>query len=151
MSIERKAGFHYCDNCDFVTDSVAFLSAHYREQHSLQKGTGRVAEMIEEAKREQAKRDPVQYRFDILYPEFLREMARIADYGAKKYGEYNWTKSRLKGGQGPMSHIFEHMNQYNMSEPYDHTEIGTDRKIHLAAIAFNAMMEYWYEDHPTVK
>ena len=32
-------------------------------------------------------------RYDILTPEFLHLLAKIADYGAKKYGDFNWKKS----------------------------------------------------------
>ena len=37
----------------------------------------------------EAIRNPQDIRYDILDPDFLHFMARIADYGAKKYGEYN--------------------------------------------------------------
>jgi hypothetical protein len=94
-----------------------------------------------------AKRDPVSYRFDILDPSFLRVMAKIADYGAKKYGDLNWHKSRLTGQASPVNHIMKHLTSYAGHEPYDHPEIGNHRKMHLAAIAFNAMMEFWYEEH----
>lgn len=94
---------------------------------------------------ESAKRDIRGIRYDILDPDFEEMLAKIAHFGAVKYGEFNWHKSRLTGDQGPMNHIRKHYKSYMRNEPYDHTELGTDRKIHLAAIAFNAMMEYWYE------
>jgi hypothetical protein len=97
-----------------------------------------------------AKRDPSKVRYDILVPEFEHFMAQIANYGAEHYGDLNYQKSRLVGNQSPINHIREHLFQYLSSEPYDHPEIGTDRKIHLAAIAFNAMIEFWYESHPEV-
>jgi hypothetical protein len=100
---------------------------------------------------EEAKRDKKAFRYDILSGQFLYEMARIANYGAEHYGDFNWCKSRLTGEKGPINHIYDHIRKYQENEPYDHTEIGTERKIHLAAIAFNAMMEYWYECHPEVK
>lgn len=85
-------------------------------------------------------------RYDILDPEFEEIMAMIADYGAKKYGDFNWHKSRLTGNRGPMNHIRKHWAAYMLNEPYDHPKIGTHRKYHLAAIAFNAMMEFYYEN-----
>lgn len=94
---------------------------------------------------ESAKRDIRGIRYDILDPDFEEMMAKIAHFGAVKYGEFNWHKSRLTGDQGPMNHIRKHYKSYMKGEPYDHHELGKDRKIHLAAIAFNAMMEYWYE------
>ena len=98
-----------------------------------------------------AKRDPVSFRFDILDPEFLQALAAIADYGAKKYGDLNWHKSRLTGDKSPVNHMFKHLLQYQGEMKYDHPEIGSERKLHLAAVAFNAMMEFWYECHPEVK
>ena len=95
----------------------------------------------------EAKRDPVSYRFDILDPSFIRKMAEIAAYGANKYGDFNWHKSRLTREKGPINHMENHLNMYKNEIPYEHPEVGDDKKIHLAAIAFNAMMEYWYEEN----
>lgn len=89
-------------------------------------------------------RDPVDVRYDVIYAEFLRVMAKIGAVGAEKYGDFNWHKSRLTGANGPINHIHKHLVSYELREKYDHKEIGEDYKIHLAAIAFNAMMEYWY-------
>ena len=96
-------------------------------------------------KPEEAKRNPQNLRYDILDPEFEDLMAKIADYGAKKYGELNWHISRLEGDKSPINHIRKHLNKYRLKQPYDHSEIGLDPKIHLVAIAFNAMMEFYYE------
>jgi hypothetical protein len=93
---------------------------------------------------EQAKRDPVGYRYDILDVEFLELMAKIAAYGAKKYGDLNWHKSRLDGEKGPMNHLMNHYKMYMNMEPYDHGEVTDSPACHLAAIAFNAMMEFYY-------
>jgi hypothetical protein len=93
---------------------------------------------------EVAKRASVGYRYDILDVDFLELMAKIASYGAKKYGDLNWHKSRLEGEKGPMNHIMDHAIKYIQGVPYDHPEVGSDVKIQLAAIAFNAMMEFYY-------
>lgn len=94
-----------------------------------------------------AKRDRVNVRYDILNPSFLQKMAQVAALGAAKYGEYNWQKSRLIGEDSPINHMHIHLNAYSRGERYDHSEIGITRKEHLVAIAFNAMMEYWYEEN----
>lgn len=85
-------------------------------------------------------------RYDILIPEFLECMAKIAHYGAIKYGDFNWQISRLTGNKGPINHMYKHLNSLRTNEPYDHSELGTERKWHLAAIAFNAMMEFYWEN-----
>lgn len=94
----------------------------------------------------EAKRNPTSVRYDILDPDFLKSLAQIAHYGAEKYGDLNWHKSRLEGDKGCINHIYKHLGAYRNAEPYDHQELGQSRKWHLAAIAFNAMMEFWYEN-----
>jgi Domain of unknown function (DUF5664) len=93
---------------------------------------------------EQALRNPCDFRYDILDTLFLEFMAKIASYGAIKYGEFNYQKSRLSRGNSPINHIYGHLKEYRDGNPYDHLEVGIDSKIHLAAIAFNAMMEFYY-------
>lgn len=92
----------------------------------------------------EAQRDSVNYRYDILDPVFLQLMAEIANYGAIKYGDFNWKKSRLTGEKSPINHIYRHLYKYRTGQTYDHCEVGTEKYIHLAAIAFNAMMEFYY-------
>lgn len=96
----------------------------------------------------EAKRNSTNVRYDVIMAEFEKTLAQIGHYGAETYGDLNWQKSRLRGGKGPVNHIRKHLTDYRLGEPYDHPEIGTDKKIHLAAIAFNAMMEFWYESQP---
>jgi hypothetical protein len=93
---------------------------------------------------EEAKRISRPIRYDILDPDFLEDLAKIADFGAKKYGDLNWQLSRLTADKGPVNHIYKHLGSYRKNEPYDHEELGTQRSLHLAAIAFNAMMEYYW-------
>lgn len=83
-------------------------------------------------------------RYDILIPRFLDDMARIAYYGAKKYGDFNWQISKLEGDKSSVNHMYKHLTSYRLNEPYDHEELGTQRSLHLVAIAFNAMMEYYW-------
>lgn len=98
-----------------------------------------------------AKRQPVDFQYHRLNWNFIKLMAQIADYAANKYGSVEqYTDSRLEGEKSPLNHIAEHMRQYIAREPHDKF---TDIRFHLAAIAYNAMMEMWYLDHggPTVK
>lgn len=96
-----------------------------------------------------ARRDPLNARYDTIYPMFIRAMAMIGAYGAEHYGEGNWMKSRLTSDKSPVNHIHHHLIDYQSGQPYDHTEIGEAKLWHLAAIAFNAMMEFYYEDTHT--
>jgi Domain of unknown function (DUF5664) len=90
-------------------------------------------------------RNPVDFRYDILDPEFMHMLARVAHYGAEKYGDFNWQKSRLAGNKSPLNHLEYHLNQYRQQLEYDHFD--GRHCWHLAAIAFNAMMEFWYSQN----
>jgi hypothetical protein len=90
-----------------------------------------------------ATRVPVDFRYDALNPAFLKMLARIAAYADTKYGSWSqYTKSRLTGEKGPVNHMQEHLRAYVMGEGYD--RFDGDPRWHLAAIAYNAMMAYWY-------
>jgi dATP/dGTP diphosphohydrolase len=93
---------------------------------------------------QEAKRNPQNLRYDILDPLFLEHLARIADYGAKKYGDLNWHQSHLEGDKSAINHIYKHLKSFRLEEPYDHQELGSGKEWHLAAIAFNAMMEFYW-------
>lgn len=93
----------------------------------------------------EAIRNSQNIRYDILDPLFLECMAKIADYGAKKYGNFNWQKSYLTDDKGCINHIYKHLKSFRLEELYDHPEIaGEGKEMHLAAIAFNAMMEFYW-------
>lgn len=85
----------------------------------------------------------MKYRYDALNWDFIKMMAEIAEYAGEKYGApEQYTISRLEGNQSPINHIAEHLRQYTCGDPYDHFD--SDVRYHLAAIAYNAMMEFWY-------
>ncbi len=89
------------------------------------------------------KRDPVDFRYDAIHPTFLKWMACIGAYADNKYGAWDQYKSaRLVGDKAPVNHIFEHLRQYQEGEMYDHFD--GDTRWHLVAIAYNAMMEFYY-------
>ena len=89
------------------------------------------------------KRVPVDFRYDALNPQFIKMLAEIGSYAATKYGSWEqYAAGRLVGEKSPVNHIYEHLRQYQMGEPYDHFEGHVGR--HLAAIAYNAMMEWHY-------
>lgn len=93
---------------------------------------------------EVAKRNPVPYRYDLLVWDFIKGMALMGNLGAKVYGDRNWQKSKLEGDKSPMNHMAEHYRAYMAGEVHDH--FG-DRKSQLVAIAFNAMMEWYWESN----
>jgi len=97
-----------------------------------------------------AKRQPVDHQTHRLNWQFIILMGKIAHYAAEKYGSVEqYTDSRLEGEKSPINHIIGHIADYCARKPHD--KFG-DLKMQLAAIAYNAMMEFWYLEHggPTV-
>jgi hypothetical protein len=90
----------------------------------------------------EAKRVPVDYIYHQLNWDFIHGMATIAAYAATKYGSVQqYADSRLAGEKSPVNHMLRHMGQYITGENHDH--FGNVES-HLLAIAYNAMMEYYY-------
>jgi hypothetical protein len=97
-----------------------------------------------------ARRETVTYSYEGLNWDFIKILAEIAGYAKEKYGSAEqYTKSRLEGEKSPVNHIAEHMRMYLTREKHDH--FG-NLEHQLGAIAYNAMMEFWYLHHggPTV-
>jgi hypothetical protein len=89
------------------------------------------------------KRVPVDFRYDAVNPDFLLALAKIGSYASEKYGSWSqYTGARLLGDKDPVNHIYEHLRQYQMNEGYDHFD--GDVRWHLVAVAYNAMMSFWY-------
>jgi hypothetical protein len=103
--------------------------------------------------RRKATRVPVKFNYTGLNFDFIQQMAEIVPYADAKYETFaQYTRSRMTGEASPINHLVEHARQYMMDEPYDHFD--GDRGRHLVAIAYNAMIEWFYlkrfgpERHP---
>jgi hypothetical protein len=83
---------------------------------------------------------------------FLQAMNEIGEYGFLKYGENSFQSRRCQGdfGRGNLRrvqteqiifHGSVHFFEYYQGRKHDHFD---DTLHHLAAVAFNAMMEYMY-------
>lgn len=89
------------------------------------------------------KREPVDFDFTALNWDFIKQLAQIPPYAAEKYGSWEqYRDARLRGEKSPMNHIIEHARQYMMGEPYEKFDKHLGRQ--LVAIAYNAMMEWYY-------
>ena len=93
-----------------------------------------------------AHRTHLGVRYDLLEPAFLRAMAQLMSHG-QHYDMVTGVREQWKRGleddKCPLNHIMDHLCAYELSEPHDH--LGS-RKGHLAAIAVNAMFEYFFEE-----
>lgn len=95
----------------------------------------------------------MQPKLDNLMPGFLEAMDDIGRYGFVKYGADSFQARRLKGDVSRymdrvtkdmiMSHVREHAWAYQRGEIHDNFHT---LKHQLAAIAFNAMMEYYFAE-----
>lgn len=92
---------------------------------------------------EKVKRVPVDFDYSALNWDFLKQMAQIPPYATEKYGAWQqYSHARLEGEKSPENHIVEHLRSYMLGEPYDKFDGDVGR--HLAAIAYNAMMAWYY-------
>jgi hypothetical protein len=99
-------------------------------------------ENFKKAKVAETKRQPVDYRYDALNWDFIHMMAEVAHLGGQKYGTpEQYISARLIGEKSPMNHILNHYREYMKGELHDHFH---DLEHHLAVIAYNAMMEFYY-------
>jgi hypothetical protein len=93
--------------------------------------------------------------YPFLSQKFLEAMNEIGEYGHQKYGEQSFHARALKGdksrGEGAIggrtsseaiaNHAHEHFGEYLIGERHDHFDT---RRHQLAAVAFNAMMEFYF-------
>ena len=73
-------------------------------------------------------------RYDLIKWEFIREMAKVMDEGAKSHGEDNWTTGMPRATV--INHMFEHWHQWLE---------GDRNEPHLAKMAFGLMALWYYE------
>lgn len=87
--------------------------------------------------------------FDCLSKKFLEAMNDIGAYGHSKYGVDSFQHRRISGDRSRwmdrvepeyiQKHVNEHFAMHLRGEIHDHFNT---RRHQLAAVAFNAMMEY---------
>jgi hypothetical protein len=83
-----------------------------------------------------------------LIVEFIKAMEDIGEYGYSKYGENSFeilalNNNRVRSVRTACNtdHIFDHNAEYIRNEKHDYFRT---LKHQLAAVAFNAMMEFYY-------
>lgn len=96
------------------------------------------------------KRIPVDFRFDLVNPEFVAAMAKIAHHGSTRYdatpnqewGQLNYQLDRLVGEKSPLNHALHHICQFMMGIRYDRYD--GNKSWHLVAAAYNLSMLYYH-------
>lgn len=90
--------------------------------------------------------------YEFLHPKFIEAMQDIGRYGYEKYGEDSFEARVRKGDstRGELArtrpgqiaeHAEAHFDMYLRGIPHDHFNT---RRHQLAAVAFNAMMEFYF-------
>jgi len=104
-------------------------------------------------KKEDPKRKEVDYLFTCLDWNFIKALGQLGKSGQKSQEDEgnipNYQKVRRTGDKSNINHLINHITSYICKEPHP---LGS-RKWHLVAIAFNAMMEFFWvnkEDDDTV-
>jgi len=102
---------------------------------------------------EEATRNLVPYRYDLLPPEALREWAERLSLGAEKYGDDNWKKG-LPGPKNPLNHALAHLIAYMRKREggvgFDELDEDGDTPAQdLGAILCNIGFEYYFRSHPS--
>ncbi len=93
----------------------------------------------------------MKVEFQHLDADFLRVMNALGEYGFTKHGDKSFQARKLRGdgreGYDRMQkselsrHAREHFDAYERGEVHDH--FG-DLEFQLAAVAYNAMMEFYF-------
>ena len=76
---------------------------------------------------------------DIIDVNFLKALVENGILGCRQHNDTTW-KQENRPERDPFEHLLGHAEKYQNSEQH---ELG-DETYHLVAIAYNAMMEYYW-------
>jgi hypothetical protein len=88
---------------------------------------------------------------ETLDASFIGAMQEIGLFGLLKHGDHSFaeckTRPPIENGKtrNMLQHVMDHMTSYRVGEPH---ELG-DCRYHLAAAAFNLMMEFYFYQKET--
>lgn len=75
-------------------------------------------------------------RYDLMLPDWLREIAEVLGEGSIKYGDNSWMRIPL---DEHLNHVMAHIQQYRE---------GDRSERHLINIVCRMMFSYWTDKHP---
>lgn len=85
------------------------------------------------------KYDTDKLRYDLIDPLFEEELAKVATFGCRKYGELNWQKVD-NGKKRYFNALRRHLKEYEKGNMLD-DETGF---LHLSHAAWNIMALIWF-------
>lgn len=79
-------------------------------------------------------------RYDLVHPDAHEDMVKVLEVGAKKYGEYNWTKGM--SWSTILQSLKRHLAAFEKGEDYD----SDDGLLHISHLACNVhfLNAYYY-------
>lgn len=97
-------------------------------EHEMQERSGLVLAMKRPPPEVEGRKDDSEKpRVDLLDPMALNEVARVLTFGAKKYGEYNWTRGMA--WHRPFAALLRHAWAFWGGEEFD-PETGLSHMAH---------------------
>lgn len=78
----------------------------------------------------------IPVRYDLVLPDWHREVAEVLHEGAEKYGDYDWQNIPL---DSHLNHLVAHVNMFRE---------GNKDERHLINISCRAMFAYYKDKHP---
>jgi len=78
--------------------------------------------------------------FELIDPDFLKDVAKVLTFGANKYGLFNWQNAKQKELHHLTGAIYRHLNEYQTGEIFD----KESKLQHMAHISVNAMFLHWF-------
>lgn len=88
---------------------------------------------------------PLKARLSLLEDEFLMEMAKVGDFGCRKYAEEDWRDNDYVKVKERIDSLKRHVAKFSSSHFSDLDE--ETQLSHMAHAAFNCMMVYWIAKH----
>lgn len=78
----------------------------------------------------------------LLDQKFIEAMKALGIKGCEVHNDLTWKEETKPSNRDPVEHILKHYNEYITGKIHNH--LG-NKKYHLVSIAYNAMMEFYWE------
>lgn len=115
----------------------------YTRDCKLVKEERAMADAIQKAQVEEL--PELKARLSLLDADFLMEMAKVGDFGCRKYAEEDWRDNAAVTVKGRLDSLLRHIAKFQSIDNADSdNETGIS---HLAHVAFNAMMIWWISEN----
>ena len=88
---------------------------------------------------------PLAARLSLLDQTFLMEMAKVGDFGCRKYAEEDWRDNPAVTVKKRLDSLLRHVAKFSSTDFLDTDE--ETQVSHLAHAAYNCMMIWWISEN----